>query len=1412
MSHREYGARRLRRAMLAISALTVFSLVAMSGGSPSAGLAQSPQGRIVSKSDAAVARVHPLLRQQAKDAPNSYVMVHAYVQAGTDLSAYMPDALAPAYAAPSGFTTVTGTVAARNLTKLAGVPGVSSVMPLRGAAAPAIDPDASAGSNRTLPDADALSQMSRTMQTGSRGNVSVTDTGAQPTGWYDVLGGHDSALAWDKGYTGAGVKVMVNDSGIDFAHPDLMDTWARITDESSPYYGWPEMFDQYSVYLLARDYYLGEANVANGASSYADTSAVISAGNASYQPLDADAANTYTLPGTSKSGEYHIGTHPDNSLRLWYRIVNGLPLFDEDEPLHDERPAVLVVDEGTPGVYDTVYVDLDFDNDFTNEKPARRGDEIVGADWWGAIDPETGEFAAEPDGFYDQSGGLVYWISDGVSGVPTADWWWGIDPAFIGNGNLVAFSFSHWWDSPAGDHGQLCASNVAGQGRTNADSYATGFAPDFKPEGTTGMVTGAGKDVQLVDAGDFYSWGGTDAFYFAALGYDGVPGTEDDIQVMSNSWGSSFDHNDGWDALSREIDAIVRWINPTLLVVSSSGNGAPGFGTTTSPSPDSGLQVGASTQYGSTGFDSATGADQITHGDVISWSGRGPDSKGGTGIELVANGSVGAGAAPLNDALTGANAWYTWGGTSRSGPVAAGNAALMYQAYQQMTGSWPDYETAKAILMSGARDLHYDPFLQGTGSVNGNRAVDIASGMAGGFVTPSSWIAGSYRGDVYEGFTNIMKPGETSEMTFTVHNPSDHAVRYDIGDRWLQRQNSWQMQFTSSSIYEENVAIEPDAPSSTGVNTNQPHYLWNLTDQVSADTDLFVVRLNLPYGEWDPEGSYSPTRPNNWRIYAYDWTDVNGDGNLWSDDDGNGTISDDEIDHGEYVRFNYGYNTSSSNTVTIQRPLERMHDGFFIGLIHDQVREDVPQTDLTFTMEEYQQVDFGWLESRSSSVDVPARSTATVRATVTVPGDAALGIYEGALLFNDGNWTSNVPVTINVAGSSARFTAGGEDGNSGEGYYDNSRVYGAQAWDWRAESGDWRFFYIDNGEGAGPSAGALGRWANGTRYMMVDAQWQNMPTDLNVYMFGPTDDCFSTPIDPDDCPYPFDVYDPDFYGPYTLEQIGGSDAYFVGPGVYLTQTTSGSNREFVAAPYLPGLNMVAVHNVNYAGMPDAEQFSIQAGTLKVSNAPIEVSRSSGQANVTVEESISSSMALSGLVVQGFGMSTPDVMTGLPISQDDPNDPFSASYQQEITVDHAGLLEISTHGQEGDDIDLFLIYDANGDGEYTGDELVAASTTATAEEFIRLTLPASGNYLILAQGWSIPLEESTFDLTVNLVQGDDISVTGLPEDPITPGFPYTFNINMNLEGYAPGVYQGIVTLGPPEGPAAIIIPVTFEVRE
>jgi hypothetical protein len=679
----------------------------------------------------------------------------------------------------------------------------------------------------------------------------------------------------------------------------------------------------------------------------------------------------------------------------------------------------------------------------------------------------------------------------------------------------------------------------------------------------------------------------------------------------------------------------------------------------------------------------------------------------------------------------------------------------------------------------------------GSGLVNANRMVDIASGGAGFYVSPQDWIAGSYDGQNYPGFTNILKAGESSDNWLTVTNTSDNWLYLNAGDRWLQKTTDWRMDWTSSPVSDEAITLVEDDPGSTDYDINMPNYIWNITDQIPADTDVAVFRRYYSFDQFDPEQSYDWQQTNMWQPLIYDWTDLNGDGIAWHDDNGDGTVQPEEFETGELVRFDYSNNYGPATQVSVQQPLERMHDGIFIGLQHRGARADVPQTAMTLGLDFYQQQDFSWLDI-DSTLAVAPHSDARIKASVHVPGDAPAGIYEGAVWLNDGVWNTTVPVTINVAGRGYNLTGGG---NVGEGWYDNGQIYGLQSWSWRPESGDWRFYYADLGD----NPAGLNR-LNGTEYWMVQASWDNLPTDLNIHMFGPTADDFSGD-------------EPDYYGPYTLEPIGGSNTGYAAAGAFRTQTSSGGSTEFVGAPYVPGLNFIAIDNVNYDGTASSEPFSLQAGVISVSQSPIEVTRSSANGQFSTNETIVSTMALDGLIVDGYGLSKPDVETGQTVNQDDPNDPSTSSYTKEIHLDHAGKLDVSIDGQDGTDLDLYLLYDANGDGQFDfGSEGIAASTTGTPDEAVSLTLPADGDYLVAVHGWSVPQGTTTFDLSVNAVQGDSFTISGVPSGAVQSGQRYTFTIDMDAAGYEPGTYSGLIAVGPPQGPAAILIPVTVNVTE
>ncbi len=1417
--------------LILASILSLFGPISVSLAQPPP--PPKPKPPVKTATDKAMAKIEPSLRPKAAAGGEELVSVFVTALEGTDVSQYMVESLTRPFV-DAGEQTTFGKAKAGNLLKLASLPEVTSVQPLVFApnAAPPPPPD---GHRREKPSLEALRKRMEELKAIDVPWSATAEAAARPlpTGWFDVLDTHRSSRAWAKGYRGEGVRVAIIDDGVDFAHPDLMGTQAVVKDEASPYYGWPMAFNPYSMLLYAYDQYLGYWFVANGATWYADTSATppvirsfedLQEGTArlSYAPLAGSYGersywHEYIFWDTSKSGVYHIGSHPDDAL---------LKVFGE-------RVAVLVVDENEEGVYDTVYVDLDNDYDFRDEKPVTRDSPISYRDMDG-------------DGYADISGGMVYFIADGVNPIPVADWYWGLGVAGNGvqdfgepdNGSLVAFHGA--LDGFDWEHGTLCASNVAGQGVIN------GGAPAYKPPYAgpgTGMVLGGAPKAEIVGISniyyDFYS-SILDAYIFSVYGYDGILDSGDEIQITSNSYGDSAIDNDGWDYYSRYVARRQRLYSPITSFIFSTGNGAPGYGTVAPPCPPTGIGVGASTQMGSTGWDSIANLDQITYNDVQSWSNRGPGARGTVGVHVVAEGAYGAGDMPLNvSGFDGWNAWETWGGTSRSGPVAAGNLALVYQAYREETGTWPTCDVARQILMSGATNIHYDVFVQGAGSVNADRATDVAGGRYGVYVAPDAWSAGDYRGTEYGGFANILHPGDTVTKTFTIHNPSPHPITVSLSDDTLVKVGEVSFDFTTEDISKEDDYVSREDP---------PQYIVrNVADDIPAGTDLLVVRMRYDFADFDVDGDYEAD--NNWWLVPYDWTDVNGDGNWWEDLNGNGVLNYGEMDPGEFIRFAHNSNSSTVKEVRVQRPLERMHDGILIGLIHQARTEAVPTTTLHFKLEFYQHTDWDMLSLSQSTLSVPAKGSADFVATVTVPSDTPYGIYEGAILVDDpgsrfpwrlflplvfknyggGAGTTSaisrranapgeeggfpphqtvVPVVVNVA---AEFTGvlelGGAAADTPHLLYNNGAMGGHFTWNWRAESGDWRFFFLDV-----PTPPVAG-----TKLIIRDV-WNDAapPTDADTLIMGPASDRFSDPDHPDNCP-PTDPYypacnwaDPDYYGPYTLDTVGKSSNKYLGEGKWRFDTATGGAEEWIAAPLVEGLHLIAGHNVLFSGAKFSVPFTKTVATVAVQPPAIEITTTvdSGSAPIT----FTSGIELAGLAAEGYGLSMPQVLADQLAYQDDPYDPTTASYTYIFTLAHASSLAVSTGDAPGQDLDLYLYYDANGDGLFSHpDELIGSSTTPIADEFVSVRMPADGSYMAAVHGWEVSPSPTTFTLTVDAIQGYDLTITGVPTGTIPADTPIAFTMSYS-KAMAPGeTWKGEVLLGPTVAPATLSIPVTINRR-
>lgn len=1601
--------------------------------------------------DAILAKLHPDLRELAKTAspalPSGYgelaasqepVYIEVFASVAKtgdrepvlDISAYFVDGKVIARPALNKGDQILqvyyGQVYPYNLMKLAGLGEVQVILPV-------VFEQNAYPENYPIDDAKEIVQKTPDDWALLRANADKLRTGSLPweeakaygdgriapvtEDWFEVQvdGPHKAMGAWDRGFTGEGVTVAVNDDGIDFAHPDLMGTQKIYSSTvNTQYNGWPVTFSPFSMLLYVNDSFLGTTYIQDGyfSAHYVDTSATPATYSCAtgikcfdFTPLidvgTPGLLHTYQFPSTwSQSGVVHVGTHPD---------------FDLRDYVWGERPAVLVTDPNVAGVYDTVVVDLDDDYNFGNDKPLTKADTSSAAALEATKNNMVSYRDMNGDGAADISGGALYFIADGASCIPASDYVWGCPGPYApipGNGDLVAFSGSTF--DRAYSHGTQCASNVVGQGVVQNASLGldNSFLPSFRdlppgPGKPAAAVYGMAPGAKVVNVADIYynhESSTVDAYLFATVGWDGidqtgwdlvngVPASDTDIIVAnSNSYGDSAGDNDGWDFRGQVVAFLQRWYGPYEQYLFSTGNGAPGYGTSAPPSPATGIAVGASTEYGSTGWDTITDTNQISFNDVVAFSNSGPGARGGAGVDVLAGGAFAAGDEELNyysastwGALDGNMSWVSWGGTSRSAPTALGVLALIYQAYKDAHGDWPTHETAKAILMSSATNLNANVFRQGAGSVNADRGTAIASGEYGVYLAggSSDWTPGDFRGDDYPAFAHVVYPGGAYTKTFTVVNDSADPVDVAISDAEMQLIDSVEFDFTVTPAM---IAAESAYGGSNRDNFYKSfQYMIPITSTASAgmqnivvpaDTELMVVRQMFPYAQFDTDGNYG--WDNRYYLMVYNWKDVNGDGDVWEDKDGNGVVNiindtnvtlidygtelvwDDprtELDRWEYSRFGYNRPSANTNELMVHDPLSRMHDGLFIGLRHLFTGNGAAAgTTLSYRIEFYKNMDAAWIDTSVASLTVPAGGSATFDAYVNIPADLPAGDYEAAIevvdpteTITDPVNTAVIPVVINVAQEFNGANSFGGFDTYLDNYglpYNNAAVRGYQEWGWRAESGDWRMFYMDidnvpvetllfseGFEGAWPPAGwtvitntnagwntntfwgranitpgadgiaagadadsygagldtelwspAIDLTGTNSPYVVFDSNFQDFAGGGDAWMDVSTDggtswtnEFFRTTDDPasgatytvdlsayagstvwlrfhfvtpgwdwywyiDDVavydavfPYAPDAHvivrdqwegpgphndidtvvlgpspselpgcwycgtDPAFFGPYTLTPVGSSPNTNVSAGIWLFDTSSGANEDWVAFPIQDGLHRILEHNVLFEGDQFDVVFTKTVGLLTedVHSFDLTTYLSDG---VLGEVTLESSIDLPGLVGDGFvAVAQTTELVDEPL-------PFTGSGTIEwvypFSVADGVSIEVYT-GSAISDIDLYLFF-WNGSSY----EQRASSAGGSSAEYIFVENPEDGDWLVAIDNYSGPA--GFFDMVLNVVvraPGSEITFTGSTTSNIPANTPTT--ITVNYSGMSePGVYSGVITLGPTSAPALKQIPFTL----
>lgn len=1298
-------------------------------------------------------RLSPYLRDVAKSNRDQSIDVSVICQGKVPLERFVES---PRITEVHGYSIARGKVAPISLNKLALYPSVLAVLDAEARVPPVpMEPDLVKPMNwRVAQDKfrEALVRGPSHKEAAAKASSSQTDKLDKSWWGKDQFGVEE---ARSLGFEGQGVKVAIIDTGVDFANPDLIGTEARIENPDSPHFGWPICFDAYSierhfVHGYRSDKWIVETN------STPPVTITEGVGTANFEVifLGLPEIRTFTFNAESVSGVYRFGLHPDESLN--------------DEVLGGRTAAVLLVDHPDtttrgPG-YNTVYVDLDGDFDFRDEKPCFRGDEVSFRD---VLDSNTQLPGA--DGYADVSGGMVYFIANGVRPFPVADWLYG-EPV-PSNGSIVAFMLNDYLDS-GGSHGTECASATVARGVIN------GNAPSFKPPYSgigSGMVQGPAQEAKIISIGNFYA-GGTysDFMLFSVLGYDGLPETGDEPNIVSMSFGNGSIDNDGWDFPSRFIASVNRRLAPHITFMKASGNGAPGFATITSPIPAGGIAVGACTSYGTCDeFDSITGVDQFTFGDIQSWSNSGPQATGDPAVSVVAHGAWGSGNIPLNEAKDGWKAWAEWGGTSRSCPEAAGVVALIYQAYRSKHGEWPTYQVAKSLLMNSATDLNYDILRQGAGRVHAGRAVRLASEQEGITVEPPMWVPGDFRGLDLSAYTHLLSAGESDAQSLTLTNNGATEVQVAVSDVVLERFS--QTEFTIPTIAttaEERLFRKPDYLrlfQGPGMNS------------IPEGTVLISFELIVPFSAFDtnftpPDTStIAAPRENAYRLNVYDWKDIDGDGKLFDDTLGvvPGLVETNEIDTGEYNRFNYGYVEGTAMKAFVANPFEKMHDGIWIGIRHRTSPPDGFATTLRVRAVFYREVDCLWLTESVSSVAVPAGATSSLNLMVDTTG-LSPGTYSSKVLLEpQGGPTTVVPVQLNVAADLATgsFTISGA--TEGAEPYDNSVVRGDFSWGGQRESGDGRHFFLDSLD---PVPGS---------HLIVKTSWQDeLPTDIDTIIFGPTPDSFSQPGSED--------YHPDF-GPNTLAQVGGIRS--PEGNVRTFRTATGGPVEYSFAPLSDGLHALFSHNVLFSGKRFEVPFEIEAGVVTIEPATGVILTQA--TNVHVDLSLTSSIPIENPHFSAYGPSkVNDWFQDQPIED-------GQSIWWSHNVSNCALVEVDLDGT-AEDLDLYVYRDGSDgsfpDGSFSDSEYVTGSFSVLSKEKVILSFPPDGFYQFLVFGDSVFEPSDTFDLTGRIVRGQNVTLTPGKSIKLAAGQPRSMGADFSLPDL--GHYDFVLAFGPEGSPHAI----------
>jgi hypothetical protein len=909
---------------------------------------------------------------------------------------------------------------------------------------------------------------------------------------------------------------------------------------------------------------------------------------------------------------------------------------------------ILFVDSEEAGVYDTIIPDMYSAWYFyTRNELARVGEDTVedlypepSFDFTDDTPIKIGDgneflvYDYDKDGFPD--------FTAGTAGARVVDIWQVISnktEPYLGTeegyGGVVVAELLEPYD-PKGEyfgvmydlagHGTSTAATVASAGTQKYDIYDNSTSYSL-----AGIAPGAKIiPVKALWAGNsLYGW-----LYASGFELNSTDGRwrysgDHRADIISNSWGvASFPllkYGTGYDLMSvtsslLTVPGLLADDYPGTVMINSVGNNGVGYGSVGSPNTAPlAISVGATSNnvhIGYNGFQNVTrfGNSVVPFDEVSDFSSRGPGVFGDPKPEVMAIGAYAFTPTIVNlknvdatseDSRSG-QAFALFGGTSMAAPMVAGVAALVIEDIKTQ-GKEVDPFQIKSILMSSSKDLKNDPFVQGSGRVDAEAAINLSRGtgrMVSAYTDDTvtnilSVMADAVYGyngtlSVIDGAANLseklgdakfresrwfagyIEQGESAETEIIIENPTSSEIEVDVS-------SVIETLVSRHEIKNATRLFEQDPVYYSTEYGYVPNY-YDLEKEIGGipeDAELMVARVNFPFNSFMNMTEVFADGLRLASVYTYDWHDGDGDGN---------------VTYTELAMVSRGGSWGTVQELRVSDPNEKFRDTPLIGVYPVPAVFSFWQGDrqinstamnYTLTIEFYSrqsnpaiQFNESIIPAQKASITVGPGSSEAIATTIETSDDTLPGIYYGSIAVKAKNSNRQLIMPVSYVVTSKPVpkdvpvvfapVAGADE--SGLGLRPNGYVGGLFDMTSRYAAGDWRSYYFTVGDSSITS-------------MSLKISWPHNSTSINAMAFGPDGRVIASSV-------PAGVFET-FAGWPTNDWLG-TTSYSEGGAFYFSQN-SGENATLLFVPVnRTGVYSILLHNTLFHGESLYEPVQIEA--------------------------------------------------------------------------------------------------------------------------------------------------------------------------------------------------------------------------